>query len=59
MNLKKAFQYQRLIRCIQQEIVNDAMDDEKFEVVEENHKRSELNFYFNDANKTYSDERFV
>lgn len=33
MNLKKAFQYQRLIRCIQQEIVNDAMDDEKFEVV--------------------------
>ena len=56
MNLKKAFQYQRLIRCIQQEIVNDAMDDEKFEVVEENHKRSELNFYFNDANKTYSDE---
>ena len=56
MNLKKAFQYQRLIRTIQLEIVNEAMDDEKFEVVEENHKRSELNFYFNDANKTYSDE---
>ena len=56
MNLKKAFQYQRLIRTIQLEIVNEAMDDEKFEVVEENHKRSELNFYFNDVNKTYSDE---
>ena len=56
MNLKKAFQYQRLIRTIQLEIVNDAMEDEKFEVVEENHKRSDLNFYFNDANKTYSDE---
>ena len=56
MNLKKAFQYQKLIRSIQLEIVNDAMEDEKFEVVEENHKRSELNFYFNDVNKTYSDE---
>ena len=56
MNLKKAFQYQKLIRSIQLEIVNNAMEDEKFEVVEENHKRSELNFYFNDANKTYSDE---
>ena len=56
MNLKKAFQYQRLIRSIQLEIVNNAMEDEKFEVVEENHKRSELNFYFNDVNKTYSDE---
>ena len=56
MNLKKAFQYQKLIKSIQQEIVVDAMDEEKFEVVEENHKRSELNFYFNDANKTYSDE---
>ena len=56
MNLKKAFQYQRLIRIIQFDIVSDAMDDEKFEVVEENHKRSELNFYFNDANKTYCDQ---
>ena len=56
MNLKKAFQYQKLIRSIQLEIVNNAMEDEKFEVVEENHKRSELNFYFNDVNKTYSDE---
>ena len=56
MNLKKAFQYQKLIKSIQQEIVVDAMDEEKFEVVEENHKRSELNFYFNYANKTYSDE---
>ena len=46
MNLKKAFQYQRLIHNIQLEIVNDAMEEEKFEVVEENHKRSELNFYF-------------
>ena len=56
MNLKKAFQYQKLIKSNQQEIVVDAMDEEQFEVVEENHKRSELNFYFNDANKTYSDE---
>lgn len=56
MNLKKAFQYQRLIRNIQLEIVSDAMDYENFETVEENHKRSELNFYFNDANKTYADE---
>lgn len=56
MNLKKAFQYQKLIRSIQLEIVNNAMEDGKFEVVEENHKRSELNFYFNDVNKTYSDE---
>ena len=56
MNLKKAFQYQKLIKSIQLEIIVDALDEEKFEVVEENHKRSELNFYFNDANKTYSDE---
>ena len=30
MNLKKAFQYQKLIKSIQQEIVVDAMDEEKF-----------------------------
>lgn len=56
MNLKKAFQYQKLIKSIQLEIVTEAMDEENFEVVEEKHKRSELNFYFNDNTKKYEDE---
>lgn len=41
MNLKKAFQYQKLIKSIQLEIVTEAMDEDNFEVVEEKHKRSE------------------
>lgn len=32
------------------------MDTDNFVVVEENHKRSELNFYFNDSNNKYADE---
>lgn len=56
MNLKKAFHYQKVIGVIQHEILYREMDVENFVVVEENHKRSELNFYFNDSNNKYEDE---
>lgn len=56
MNLKKAFQYQKVIGNIQFDILYKELTTEKFIVTKENHKRSELNFYFNDADKKYNDE---
>ena len=56
MNLKKAFHYQKVIGVILHEILYRELDTDNFIVVEENHKRSELNFYFNDSKNKYEDE---
>ncbi|MDY4919909.1 MAG: hypothetical protein SO119_02365 [Phascolarctobacterium sp.] len=56
MNLKKAFQYQSKIAGIQSELINTGMRSDNFLIVEEKHKRSELNYYFNDDTRTYDDE---
>lgn len=59
MNLKKAFQFQKAIDSLQYNIVNEALEKEKFQKVVENHKRSELNYYFNYAVNNYKDEQKV